>query len=136
MKFLNREALLKKEDLEIVEVDLGKGECIFVRQMTGFERDLFERSIIEMKDDGKVERKTDAFRAKLAVCTVCDDQGKLLFKPADITVLNRSMSAARLEKIVEVAQRLNKITAEDQEELVKNSEGGQTASSTSDSVKN
>jgi len=135
MKFLNRTALLEKEDLEIVEVDLGKGECVFIRQMTGFERDLFERSIIEMKDDGKVERKTDAFRAKLAVCTVCDDKGKLLFKPADITVLNRSMSAARLEKIVEVAQRLNKITDDDKEELAKNLEGGQAASSTSGSAK-
>ena len=120
MKFLNRTSLLEKDDLEIVEVDLGKGEGVCIRQMTGYERDLFEKSIIEMKEDGKVERKTDAFRAKLAVCTVCDAKGKLIFKVADITVLNRSMSAARLEKIVEVAQRLNEITEEDKEELVKN----------------
>ena len=120
MKFLNRESLLAKEDLEIIEVDLGKGEGVYVRQMTGYERDLWERSIVEVDAKGNVERKADDFRAKLAVCTVCDKEGKLVFKVIDSKALSRSMSAARLEKIVEVAQRLNKITEEDKDELVKN----------------
>jgi hypothetical protein len=120
MKFLNRESLLKKEDLEIIEVDLGKGEGIYVRQMTGYERDLWERSIIDVDAKGNVERKSDDFRSKLVVCTACDKEGKLLFKQADAKVLSRMMSAARLEKIVEVAQKLNKITEEDKDELVKN----------------
>jgi hypothetical protein len=120
MKLLNRETLLQKEELKREKVDLGNGEFVFVRQMTGYERDLFERSIIEFKDDGKVERKTDDYRAKLAVHTICGNDGKLLLKSADAKVLSRSMSAARLEKITEVAQKLNKITAEDQAELTKN----------------
>jgi len=120
MKLLNREALLQKEELEIVEVDLGKGEGICVRQMTGYERDIWERSIINVDDKGKIERKMDDFRAKLVVCTACDGDGKLVFKQADAKVLSRMMSAARLEKIVEVAQKINKITEEDKEELVKN----------------
>ena len=120
MKLLNREALLEKEDLEIIEVDLGKGEGVCVRQMTGYERDLWERSIINVDDKGKVERKLDDFRAKLAVCTVCGKDGKLLFEQVDAKALSRMMSAARLEKIVEVAQKINKITEEDKEELVKN----------------
>jgi hypothetical protein len=44
------------------------------------------------------------------------------------------MSAARLEKIVNKAQELNKITDEDKESLVKNSSGDLVASSPSDSV--
>ena len=120
-KLLNREALLKKEDLEIVKVDLGKDEFVFVRQMTGHERDQFEQSIISVKKDGSgVDRKMDDFRAKLAVNTLCDEKGKLMMKQADVTVLSRAMSAARLEKIMTVAQDLNKITEEDKEELVKN----------------
>ncbi len=120
MKLLNREALLQKEELEIVEIDLGKGEGICVRQMTGYERDLWERSIINVDNEGKIERKMDDFRAKLVVSTACTKDGKLIFKQADAKVLSRSMSAARLERIIEVAQKINKITAEDKEELVKN----------------
>ena len=44
------------------------------------------------------------------------------------------MSAARLEKIVNKAQELNKISEEDKESLVKNSSGDQVASSPSGSV--
>jgi hypothetical protein len=120
MKILNREALLEKEELDIVVVDLGKGEGIYVRQMTGYERDIWERSIINVDAKGNVERKMEDFRAKLVVCTACDKDGKLIFKQADTKVLSRMMSAARLEKIVEVSQKINKITEEDKEELVKN----------------
>jgi hypothetical protein len=120
MKVLNREALLKKEDLEVVAIDFGNGEGIYVRQMTGYERDIWERSIIDVDDKGNVKRKMDDFRAKLVVCTACDQSGKLLFKQADAKALSHSMSASRLEKIVEVAQRINKITEQDKEELVKN----------------
>ena len=136
MKLLNREALLKKEELEITKVDLGKDEFVHVRQMTGYERDLFERSIIEMGEDGKIERKADDFRSKLAVCTLCDESGKLLLKQADIKVLSRSMSAARLNKIADIAQELNMLTEKDREELEKNLKGGPAASSTSGSAKN
>ena len=120
MKILNRETLLEKEELDVVEVDLGKGEGIYVRQMTGYERDIWERSIINVDAKGQVERKMEDFRAKLVVCTACDEKGKLMFKQADTKVLSRMMSASRLEKIVEVAQKINKITEEDKEELVKN----------------
>ena len=121
MKLLNREALLQKEDLDIVKVDLGKKEFVYVRQMTGHERDLFESSIVSLNEAGTgLDRKLEDFRAKLAVCTVCDADGKLVLKQADIKVLSRAMSAARLEKIVNVAQEINKISEEDKEGLVKN----------------
>ena len=135
MTLLNREKLLTKEKLDITKVDLGKGEFVYVRQMTGRERDTFEQSIISFNKDGEVERKTQDFRAKLAVCTVCDENGDLLLEPKHVEVLSQSMSAGRLEEIVNVAQEINKISAEDKEELTKKSKGGRAASSTSDSAK-
>jgi len=134
MTLLNRDALLKKEELELRKVDLGKDDFVYVRQMTGFEKEAFESSIIDIKDSGEIERKREDFRAKLAVCTVCDDKGKLILKSADIKVLSRSMSAARLTKIADVASAMNKLDEGSKEELEKNSEGGQAASSISDSV--
>jgi len=140
-KLLGREDLLQKEELIIEKVDLGKDEFVYVTQMTGKERDNFEQSLIhKIKDDkGKIvdfEQLTENFRAKLAVCTVCDETGKVIFQPNDYNKLSESMSAARLEKIVNVAQRLNAITKEDKEALVKNSGAVQDGNSSSDSVEN
>ena len=136
MGMLDKKALLTKEVLETVKVDLGKGDFVYVRQMTGRERDKFEQTLIkENKNaEGGFEKALDDFRAKLAVCTVCDEKGNLLLTPADASTLSQCMSAARLEKIVNKAQELNKITEEDKENLTKNSSGDQVASSPSDSV--
>lgn len=133
MKVMTREDLLKKEKLTVEEVDLGKNEGVFVRQMTGRERDKFEQSLVSFKENSEtVTRTLDDFRAKLAVVTVCDEQGVLLFKPTDYSILSQHMSAKRLEMIVNAAQRLNKISDEDKEALVKNSGDAQSEDSTSD----
>jgi len=134
---LNRDALLKKEELEVVKVDLSKDEFVYVRQMTGRERDIWERSLYRMEKRGKTMESVSTledFRAKLAVCTLCDEEGKLLLKPTDVSMLSQNMSAAKLELIINEAQKLNKISEEDKEELIKNSEDGQAVSSSSDSV--
>jgi len=138
MGFLDKTALLTKEELEIVKVDLGKGDFVYVRQMTGRERDKFEQSLIkENKNaEGGFERALDDFRAKLAVCTICDEKGNLQLTPPDAPLLSQRMSAARLEKIVNKAQEMNKISEEDKENLTKNSSGDQVASSPSDSAEN
>ncbi|MFA5526553.1 MAG: hypothetical protein WC992_07005 [Acholeplasmataceae bacterium] len=126
MGLLTREGLLAKEELEVRKVDLGKGDYVFVRQMTGRERDSFERTLVEIgdvKDDGtkpEVIQRNEDFRAKLAAHTVCDDKGNLILKAGDYEVLSQNISAKRLEKIITVAQQLNRITAEDKENLVKN----------------
>lgn len=133
---LNREALLKRDELKIEKIELGDGTHVFVRQMTGRERDLFERSLMrEFKDKkGRVdyEKNLDDFRAKLAVVTICDDNGEMVLKPQDYPLLSQNMSAMKLEKIINVAQKLNSITEEDKEELLKNSGGDQPADSISD----
>lgn len=140
MSLLNREKLLAKEKLEIRKVNLGKDEFVYVRQMTGRERDIFEQSFLkEIKNKKGVaigyDKTLDDFRAKLAVCTVCDEKGDLILQPNDFVDLSRNMSAARLEVIINVAQELNKISEEDKEDLVKNSEAALSGNSTSDSAK-
>lgn len=140
MTLLNRERLLQKEDLEIRKVDLGNGEYVFVRQMTGKERDNFEQSLIHKFTNKKgkpdYETKLDNFRSKLAVNVICDEKGDSLLKPGDFEKLSTSMSAYRLEKIVNTAQKINNISEEDKEELVKNSGGVQGADSSSASAEN
>jgi len=138
MGLLDKKMLLSKEELEVVKVDLGKGDFVYVRQMTGRERDKFEQSLIkENKNaEGGFEKALDDFRAKLAVVTVCDENGNLLLSISDASTLSQNMSARRLEAIVNKAQEMNKITEEDKENLVKNLKDGPAVSSPSDSVEN
>jgi len=135
MGLLNREKLLAKEKLDIKKVDLGGGDFVYVRQMTGRERDRFEQSIVVMTKDsqGKAnyERSMEDFRAKLAVNTLCDKDGNNLLEPGDYETLSTNISAARLEKIITEAQQLNRISDDDKESLVKNSEAAQEGDSTS-----
>jgi len=141
MILLTREALLQKDDLKVEKVELSKG-YVFVREMTGHEKDVWEQSMLKQKPSGNknkgVEYETtlEDFRAKLAVVTVCDAEGNLLFKPEDAKVLNKMMSATNMERIVTAAQKLNAISEQEKEEILKNSEADQTDSSNSNSVEN
>lgn len=136
---LNREMLLQRDELQIEKVELSKGH-VFVREMTGKEKDTWQKSLMKQKPSGdrnrpmEYEIDIEGFGAKLAVVTVCDADGTLLFKPQDVQTLNSMMSASNLDKIITVAQRLNHITEEEKEEILKNSKTGQKDSSSSGSV--
>jgi hypothetical protein len=125
--FLTRDLLLQKDDLKIEKVELSRGH-VFVREMTGREKDIWEQSMLKQKPSGdrnrgiEYETTLEDFRAKLAVVTICDSEGNLLFEQKDVKNLNKVMSASNMEKIISVAQRLNAITESDKEEVLKNSE--------------
>ena len=138
-ELLKRSKLLEREELAIEKVEFEDGNFIYVRQMTGHERDSFEQSMLKKYRDNKgnvvsIEQVTEDFRAKLAVQTACDEKGELIFLPSDFPILSKNMSAKKLEKIINVAQRLNAITEEDKEGIIKNSEVGPADNSNSDSV--
>lgn len=134
---LTRKQLLNKQPLKKEKVEILDG-FVFVRQMTGRERDRFEQSLMitVTKPDGTVtmERNLEDFRAKLAVQTVCDENGVNILNQDDYELLSQNISAATLEEITETAQRLNAITKKDRDNLVKNSSDAQKDSSISDSV--
>lgn len=138
---LTREALLERDELKIEKVELTRGH-VYVREMTGLEKDVWEKSITkklpstDSEKPANYEMEIEGFRAKLAVVTVCDEQGNLLFSIKDYGLLNRSMSAINMDKIVEVASRLNAITKKDKEEMLKNLKADQENSSNSGSAEN
>jgi Fe2+ transport system protein B len=139
---LNRVELLQQDTLKIEKVELpGKG-TVYVREMTGKEKDVWEQSLMKQVQTGdkknpvQYETSLEDFRAKLAVVTVCDEKGEIIFRPTDVVLLNKRMSASNLDRIVTVAQRLNRITEEDKEDILKNSTADQEKSSNSDSAKN
>jgi len=138
MKTLGKLDLLKRELLKVVQIDLGNDECVYVRQMTAYERDKMEQSMRKetknAKGESNFELALDNFRAKLAVNCICDEKGELLLQPEDYLTLSKNMSASRMEKIIDKAQELNAITEKDKEALIKNSEADQVGNSSSASA--
>ena len=124
---LTKEQILSSEDLtkEIVDVPEWGGE-VYVRAMTGTERDAFEASIV--KDGGT---NLANIRAKLCALCMVDEDGNRLFIDGDVLALGKK-SALALDRVFNAAQKLNGIAKDDVKDMVKNSEEGQSEDSISD----
>jgi len=114
--FLTKEQILNSDDLkkELVEFPEWGGEA-FVRTLTGTERDLFESKIVGKNGGVNMEN----LRARLVSLTLVNEEGDRIFTDDDVKELGRKSSSA-LSRAFNAAQKLNKITDDDVEELVKN----------------
>jgi hypothetical protein len=118
---LSRDDILKADDMEkkLVSVPEWGGE-VYVRSISGRERDGFDAQSTQGKGkDTKVNLRN--FRARLCALTISDESGASIFSEGDVAMLG-TKSAAALDRVFEVAAKLNRITKEDVEELTKNSE--------------
>ena len=109
MGFLSREAILGADDLQREVVHIAEwGGDVYVRMLTGGERELFEQWAVVYRD-GPVGTPTPRnLRARLAVLTVCDEGGKNLFTLADVEALAAKASPP-IERIFDVAWRINRL---------------------------
>lgn len=135
MTVLTKAAILAAQDLRSEEVNVPEwGGSVRVRLLTAAERE--EISSIwtqhaSSSDDAKMHLTRDAI---LLRCTV-DEGGKPLFAPEDLPALKQK-SAVALARVIDAAMVLNAMAAQSLEDAVKNSNGGQTADSSSDSPAN
>lgn len=112
---LNRQQILDADDLRLTEADAPEwGGTVFLRIMSGTERDAFEQLYIA-EGQGFAN-----FRARLLVRCLCDAEGKRLFEDGDADALG-AKSASAISPLYDVAARLNGITGADVDELVGNS---------------
>lgn len=128
---LTREQILKAQDVKIEMVDVSEwwGGCVYVRSLTGKQRDAFEASRYKWVGD-KIELQHDNTRARLLAMTVSDEHGTLLFTEGDIELLGQK-DAAPLDKLFDVAQRLSAMRPKDLEEKLKNFGAALTGNSSS-----
>ncbi len=112
---LDREAILNAKDThsEVVEVPEWGGH-VCIRAMTGTERDDFRAAI-----EGKEASLVGKFEAPLLALTLVDEEGNRLFSIDDVEGL-RAKSAKVLDKLTQIAMRVNGMTEEAQEEAAKN----------------
>ena len=127
---LTKEQILGASDIvkEKVKVPEWGGE-VYVKGLTGAERDKFESSIIEMRGTTQKFNMINV-RAKLACFALCDETGKRLFTDEEVNELAKK-SANALQRVFDVAQKLSGIGNSDVESLLKNSESAQAEDSAS-----
>ena len=120
MAILTKDQIISSVDVHKERVDLSKwwGGEVYVRSMTGPQRDRFE---LMFKED------RTGIRAYVACVCVCDENGERIFSDAEIGVL-KTKNAAALDAIFDVATRLSGMKADSVEAAEKNSETGQSES--------
>ena len=119
MALLKRDEILQAADIqkEIVPVPEWGGE-VMVYGLDGVGRDQFESSIIVTTGKKQIV-KMENVRAKLCALAIRDENGERLFSDADVMALGKK-SAAALQRVFDVAQRLSGLGENDIEELAKN----------------
>lgn len=119
--YLNKAQVLGAEDRIFEDVEVPEwGGVVRVRSLMGAEKDAFEASVLVTKRVGKKLVQQPSYvnvRAKLVARCVVDETGQPLFSDEDVPALGRK-SAAALDRVVEVAKRLNRMSEDDLDELV------------------
>ena len=123
LKVLSRADILEANDRQTEWVDVPEwGGRVLVRSLEGLERDRYESALLVYGKDAKglptiTGTNTDNVRAQLCAMTMIDEEGTNLFTAADVLVLGHK-SAAALERVFQVAQRLSNLTDRDVERLM------------------
>lgn len=119
-KFLNKAEILAQDDLKTEDIQIPEwgGAWVRVRTLNASERDHFEASTVQRKGKS-VTTNLENIRARLCLLCMVDENGERLFQEEDTFPLG-GKSAAALDRIFTVAQRLNGLRDEDVEELAKN----------------
>lgn len=138
LRVLSRTDIIEADDrrTEWVEIPEWSGR-VLVRSLEGNERDRYEASLVRMGRNvsGALEAEglnADNVRAKLVAMTAIAEDGTNLFTEADVLILGHK-SAAALDRIFTVAQRLSHLTDRDVDALIDQMGKGPNAASGSDS---
>lgn len=114
-RVLGRDLILAAEDVVVETVAVPEwGGHVYVRGMTALDRGRIED--ICSRGGGVT---IASLREQIAVKTVCDSVGVLILEPSDVAKLGEK-SAAALDRIFQVAQRLSGMGEDAVEELAGN----------------
>lgn len=104
-----REARIERELLVVPEL----GGAVYVRGMSGKERDKFEEGLRIKKGKHAGQSDLRNFRAQLAVRVIVDDQGERLLNDGDVEIIGR-LPAGVLDRIL---AKCNELSGKAEEEI-------------------
>ena len=123
-----RKKILESNDRKTVEILVPEWSetPLYVRPMTGKERDSYELALSVEDENGVLKRDLNNMRAKLLVRVLCSDkEGKTrIFTDSDAEELG-DKSAAILDRVISTAKSLSGISDKDEAAIVKNLKGTQ-----------
>lgn len=101
---LSKSAILSAGDVKLDKVNVPEwGGDVFIKTITGLDRDRFE--------DGYSEQKMKNFRSRFLVLTLCDEKGERLFTDSEVEELGKKSSLV-INRLFEKAWSLNAFTNE------------------------
>jgi hypothetical protein len=120
---LDRKSILAADDVrkEKIAVPEWKGD-VFLRVLTGTDRDRFEESY--------ADQKMKAFRIRFLLLALCDEDGVRLFSDDEADVLGKKSSVV-INRLFEAGWKLNAFTQEAVDALGEDSPLAQSDVSTS-----
>jgi hypothetical protein len=122
---------IKSETVEVPEWELVGENAVIVKSLSGREREEYEQSCLKPGKPGRAsEIIYKDMKVKLVLLCCFDSEGARIFLDGDESWLGEK-SAMALQRLYNVAAKLSALTAEDVDELAKNSESVQGAGSTS-----
>lgn len=118
---LDRATIFSQTDYKIEKVEIPEWNGhVFVRSMTGLERDRYEASVVQRsKNSSEVEVILEGARGRLVALTTCDENGNLIFEESDLKELNER-NANVLDRLFTISSRLSGLTQDDMDELTTN----------------
>lgn len=121
---LDRDSILGMQDIELVPYTIPEwnGGIVYLKPLSGAQRDRFEQSLVKMTDNGKKQLTAQNFRARLCVMCICDENGKRIFADSDADALGRK-NAAVLSRLYDKISEMSGISEKDEKELLGNSNG-------------
>jgi hypothetical protein len=132
--YLSADAILGCDDQTFRDEDVPEwGGTVRVASLTGRERDAFDASNREIREDGTVVYNGDNQRAKLVARSLVDPEtGKRLFTDQQINALGEKNSAA-LQRLYDVAAKLSGLAEDSDKEAEGNSDAAPSGDSGSTS---
>lgn len=131
---LSKDDILGMDDIPIEEVAVPEwgGKKVFVCGLTAAGKNAYQASLVEIKGSSRKVRMENA-TAKLLVLTLVNRQRQRIFTDSDVERLG-TKSAAALERLQKVANRLSGMDEAENAELLKNSEAAQSGDLPTDSL--
>jgi hypothetical protein len=120
---LDRKSILAADDVRKEKIAVPEwGGDVFLRVLTGTDRDRFEESY--------ADQKMKAFRIRFLLLALCDEDGERLFSDDEADILGKKSSVV-INRLFEAGWKLNAFTQEAVDALGEDSEAAPSGGSTS-----